>query len=470
VNELLPPALDRFGDELAAAARRLSEPARDGSHHRSSAVGSSSLDHLLPLAGRDRRRSRRPRRALGLLVAAATVVVAVGSYEIDRREPSSVDTSGEESSDGIAPADTSRPDSSAPYSLVGSVAPSIAGPDIDGRSHDLAMMRGQWVVLTFGSTTCVPCVDVARELVDWHRAVDPREVRVLTVLVEDTDPAARDFRTQVGIEWPIVVVDGTSPVRDRFGVEAVPTTFLIDPVGVIRAEYVGGDDPALGDRIDADMARVAAEQRPTGSERAMPDVRGLEYRDALALLAQAGISPEGGVRVLLSLDLDATAPLGTVTRTTTAPGWAVGDELVVHVAATPADLPAPLVGTNRSFPPAGLVAGYLDAPADECDVPGVAEPASAVRFIHGELVGCVATMFIWLDDLELADDPIATMPDVIGLTLGEARRRVGEIDGYGGSYGIGGRDDPNALVLRTRPAAGEPITRLTSVMLEVAPP
>lgn len=217
---------------------------------------------------------------------------------------------------------------------------------------------------------------------------------------------------------------------------------------------------------------------------AMIDVVGIDYRDA-----QQRLSPLNA-RVLLALD-DTHTDEGTVTRTTPTAGELINGEIIVYVAWNRSAAPSPTsllgpgrpYGSNTTFPPAGLAVGLTSSePDDRCNREGLA-PGQPVRFLHGELVGCVTgrelgpRIFVWLDQLDHANDAVATMPDLVGLAYTEATERLQRLDLPAGriggiQYQVSGTNatNPVSTVLSTTPAAGQPITRLGGVSLTLSSP
>ena len=211
----------------------------------------------------------------------------------------------------------------------------------------------------------------------------------------------------------------------------------------------------------------------------MIDVVGTDYRDAQQRLAASN------ARVLLALE-EAQSDEGTVTRTTPAAGEPIRGEIIVHVAwnrppvaTLPPSFPGltsgmPVSSTN-AFAPAGLVAGLAADPDPRCDREGLV-PGVTIRFLHGELVGCVTgrpagvRLFVWLDQLDTVDDVVATMPDFIGLDYDEAMKQLTAlgpaVSAAGISWQASGPGTGNVAKVRaTIPAAGQPITRLGGVTL-----
>jgi alkyl hydroperoxide reductase subunit AhpC len=78
-------------------------------------------------------------------------------------------------------------------------------------------------------------VDELKPIFDAHEEL----VVVLSVSVDpnDTDDVLRLYREELGIEW--VVAGDKNGVSKRYQVTSIPTLFIIDQQGVIRAKYVG---------------------------------------------------------------------------------------------------------------------------------------------------------------------------------------------------------------------------------------
>jgi hypothetical protein len=184
--------------------------------------------------------------------------------------------------------------------------------------------------------------------------------------------------------------------------------------------------------------------------------------------------------VLLALENTNSNSEGTVTRTAPVTGQPTSGEIIVYVAWNRATGPSAgvgsPVGSNVWFGPAGLIVGLTSIdPDDRCNHPGAA-PGRPIRFLHGELVGCVLgpeqgqRIFVWLDQLAKVNEPIATMPDLVGVAYAEATQRLNELHPAGLAGGItaqviGGGTSKEPKVVVTSPAAGQPITRLGGVTL-----
>jgi cytochrome c biogenesis protein CcmG/thiol:disulfide interchange protein DsbE len=124
---------------------------------------------------------------------------------------------------------------SAQTSLMGEPAPDATGKELDGSSFDLARRKGDWVVLNFFQSSCVPCQQEHPELkkfVDQQQSLSDG-ARFYTIAWADDRNAVASFFQKEGGDWP-VVLDTKGSIAVAFGVSKVPETWIIDPAGVVR--------------------------------------------------------------------------------------------------------------------------------------------------------------------------------------------------------------------------------------------
>lgn len=144
-----------------------------------------------------------------------------------------------------ASAHMAAPPGPAPTAATGSGAPAVgrAAPDfqlqsVDGRTVSLAALRGRVVLVNFWATWCVPCTrelpaidTVARRYANQGfsaAGIDFRE--------QNDDVAA--YASKVKVSVPLLE-DSTGATAERYKLLGVPTSYLIDRDGVIRAIHPG---------------------------------------------------------------------------------------------------------------------------------------------------------------------------------------------------------------------------------------
>jgi cytochrome c biogenesis protein CcmG/thiol:disulfide interchange protein DsbE len=118
-------------------------------------------------------------------------------------------------------------------------APDFSLKDADGKLVKLSDYRGKVVLLDFWATTCSPCKIEIPWFIDIQRKTKDRGVEILGVAMDDEGwEVVKPFAAKMAINYRLVV--GDEPTAKAYGgVDALPTTLLIDRSGKIAAVHVG---------------------------------------------------------------------------------------------------------------------------------------------------------------------------------------------------------------------------------------
>jgi peroxiredoxin len=130
-------------------------------------------------------------------------------------------------------------------------APDFALPARDGGELRLSELRGQVVMINFWATWCGPCRQEMPLLEQIHEKYEPLGFTMLGVNVEQDSAAAREWLKNIPVSFPILF-DTKSAVSASFGVEAMPSSVLIDREGRVRHVHRGykpGDEAVYADLI-----------------------------------------------------------------------------------------------------------------------------------------------------------------------------------------------------------------------------
>jgi thiol-disulfide isomerase/thioredoxin len=111
--------------------------------------------------------------------------------------------------------------------------------DVDGKSVASSELKGKVVVLDFWATWCGPCRSEIPGYIELQKKYrDAGLVIVGASLDRDGAEKVRKFIQDAGINYQIVL--GDDKITDAFGgVDAIPTTFIIDRDGTVRFRKVG---------------------------------------------------------------------------------------------------------------------------------------------------------------------------------------------------------------------------------------
>jgi thiol-disulfide isomerase/thioredoxin len=118
------------------------------------------------------------------------------------------------------------------------LAPNFSLKSLENREMTLTSLKGKVVLLDFWATWCPPCREAIPHLVELYQNYKDKGLVVIGMNVDRGEgEVVRRFVKSMGIPYPILLAPEET-VRD-YGVNALPTTVLVDKEGKIREKIVG---------------------------------------------------------------------------------------------------------------------------------------------------------------------------------------------------------------------------------------
>ena len=128
---------------------------------------------------------------------------------------------------------------------VGSTAPDFTLRTIEGDSIILSKLRGHPLLINFWASWCMACRAEAPELQKLYTEYKQRGLIILGVNTtqQDTVDSARAYVSEFKLTYSIPMDENGHAVK-AYGVMGLPTSFFVDPEGIIRNVVIGQMDRA----------------------------------------------------------------------------------------------------------------------------------------------------------------------------------------------------------------------------------
>lgn len=125
---------------------------------------------------------------------------------------------------------------------------------LDGREVDLAALDGKVVLVDFWATWCGPCVREMPNVIAAYNKYHAKGFDIIGVSLDDDRAKLDKFLADRDMPWP-QYFDGKgweSELGQQYGIQSIPSTFLIGPDGRIAAKDVRGAE------LEAKVAELLA--------------------------------------------------------------------------------------------------------------------------------------------------------------------------------------------------------------------
>jgi len=134
-----------------------------------------------------------------------------------------------------------------------SKAPNFSLISQDGKTTELEKLTGKVVVINFWATWCGPCRNEIPGFLEVYQKYRSKGLEIVGVSLDrDGWDVVRPYIQKAKVTYPVVVGDGK--LADEYGgIDAIPTTFILDRKGNIVKRHIGYMSAPLFEKIIAEL-------------------------------------------------------------------------------------------------------------------------------------------------------------------------------------------------------------------------
>jgi thiol-disulfide isomerase/thioredoxin len=134
----------------------------------------------------------------------------------------------------------------------GVVFPDFNEKDLAGEPLSIAKFKGKVVLVDFWATWCGPCVAELPNVLAAYKKYHDKGFEIIGISLDQDENALKSFIKEKGMVWP-QYFDGKSwdsKLGQKYGLNSIPMTFLLDQEGKIVAKGLRGS------ALDAQLAKL----------------------------------------------------------------------------------------------------------------------------------------------------------------------------------------------------------------------
>ncbi|MFH1067549.1 MAG: TlpA disulfide reductase family protein [bacterium] len=134
-------------------------------------------------------------------------------------------------------------------------APDFEFRDLDDKLVNSQTFHGKWVVLNVWATWCPPCVREIPDFIALQNELKKKNVQFIGISVDEGGAAdVKPFAQKVNFNYPVLLANMESLEKLFGAIDAIPTTFIIDPQWRIASRNTGSlSKEELNDEVQRAM-------------------------------------------------------------------------------------------------------------------------------------------------------------------------------------------------------------------------
>ena len=118
-------------------------------------------------------------------------------------------------------------------------APNFSLQTADGKTIELAKLKGKVVLVNFWATWCGPCRKEMPDFVELYKQKRSKGLEIVSISLDQEGwKVVNPFVKQYNINFPVTIGNGYL-VEAYGGIQYIPTTFIVDRNGYIVDKQIG---------------------------------------------------------------------------------------------------------------------------------------------------------------------------------------------------------------------------------------
>jgi cytochrome c biogenesis protein CcmG/thiol:disulfide interchange protein DsbE len=151
---------------------------------------------------------------------------------------------------------------------IGSAAPALVVPELNGQTFDLSAEHGKVVIVNFWATWCPPCREEMPALDAFYRRYHGQGLEMIGVSTDRPRDRSDVTKVMQSYSYPAALLDDAK-INDFGTPDALPMTVVVDGNGVVRAKLTPDQTPVTEKSL-SDAVLPLLPQRSSPEPNAKP--------------------------------------------------------------------------------------------------------------------------------------------------------------------------------------------------------